>query len=263
MLIYICHITNAEEKKALLVLLIAFLSLLIILISFLKAIFKLIKKNNKLFLAKLEAELTAKEQERERIAKDLHDEIGSALTGINMYLQGLEVKGDRNIILLGKAKKSIQESFTQLNQIMNDLYPATLAKYGLEKSLVEMFDAIHVTGLLHIVYLNEINQIDEYFENTHKIHIFRIVREIVTNTIKHANSKTLSVRFSKKKDLIILETSDNGIGYENKSPQHTHGRGLQNILNRVEIINAEIFLETEQNKGVQYTIEIPIANEKG
>ena len=180
-----------------------------------------------------------------------------------MYLQGLEVTGDRNNILLGKAKKSIQESFTQLNQIMNDLYPATLAKYGLEKSLVEMFDAIHVTGLLHIVYLNEINQIDEYFENTHKIHIFRIVREIVTNTIKHANSKTLFVRFSKKKDLIILKTSDNGIGYENKSPQHTHGRGLQNILNRVEIINAEIFLETEQNKGVQYTIEIPIANEKG
>ncbi len=104
-----------------------------------------------------------------------------------MYLHGLEVTGDRNMILLGKALKSIQESFIQLNQIMDDLYPATLAKYGLEKSLVEMFDAIHVTGLLNIVYLNEINQIDEYFENTHKIHIFRIVREIVTNTIKHAN----------------------------------------------------------------------------
>lgn len=253
-----------EKEKVIIYIVIATSIFLIVFLSvFIYNVIKYQKLNRKLTIEKLYSEIIGREQERERIAKDLHDEIGSALTGINMYLHGLEVTGDRNMILLGKALKSIQESFIQLNQIMDDLYPATLAKYGLEKSLVEMFDAIHVTGILHIVYLNEINQIDEYFENTHKIHIFRIVREIVTNTIKHANSKTLSVRFSKKKDLIILETSDNGIGYENKSHQHTHGRGLQNILNRVEIINAEIFLETEQNKGVKYTIEIPIANEKG
>jgi signal transduction histidine kinase len=145
---------------------------------------------------------------------------------------------------------------------MNDLYPVSLENYGLESSLEELIEQINYSNQIRIIFINEVENLNEEISKNDKIHIFRIIKEIINNTIKHSNSNILSIRFTKINDFIRIETIDQGIGYDKNHLNYNQlGHGIKNIINRVELINGTICLESDINKGVQYTIEIPIKNE--
>lgn len=248
-----------SEKKAYIILLISSISLLIIIGSFFTAIFKQLRTNRKLFEEKLCAEMTGREEERKRISKDLHDELGSTLTGANMYLQVLNGDVDHDKQVISKVQSSVSRSLEQIKQIMNDLYPVSLDNYGLVACLNEFIEEINQLNAINIIFTNTVENIEAKILKEHKIHIFRIIKEISQNTIKHADSSVLSLRFSQNDNKIILETIDQGKGFDGDDKAYTNkGRGLNNIISRVELISGEIYLDTRPQKGVHYTIEIPI-----
>jgi len=250
-----------SEKKAYIILLISSISLLIILGSFFTAIFKQLRNNRKLFEEKISAEMTGREEERKRISKDLHDELGSTLTGANLYLQATkgDVYYDKQIIL--KVQSSLSRSLEQIKQIMNDLYPISLDNYGLVSCINELIEEMNQLNALNIIFTNNVENLDAKILKEHKIHIFRIIKEISQNTMKHSNSPVLSLRFSENNNKIVLETIDQGLGFDgNNDSIIKKGHGLTNIINRIELINGVIFLDARPQKGVHYTIEIPILN---
>jgi signal transduction histidine kinase len=97
----------------------------------------------------------------------------------------------------------------------------------------------------------------------HKIHLFRIFKEITQNTIKHSNSKILSIRISETHKSIFIETVDQGLGFDGNANgfRHKGHHGIKNIINRVELMSGVIFLDARLQKGVEYTIEIPKIND--
>jgi signal transduction histidine kinase len=234
----------------------------IILIVFLLNIIVYHIKNKKLYLNNIGAEMNGREEERKRISKDLHDDLGATLSAVKMYLQGINLTQEDNSINLSKATNGLNEGLSMIRYIMNDLYPISIENFGLESSLEELIEEINYSKQIRIIFINEVENLNDKIEKNDKIHIFRIIKEIINNTIKHSNSIILSIRFTKINDFVKLETIDQGTGYDKNHLNYNNlGHGIKNIINRVELINGTIFLESEINKGVQYTIEIPIKNE--
>jgi signal transduction histidine kinase len=243
-----------------LILLIGFL-LLFLLVIYFYYVFKYHKKSIKLYTEKLSAEMTGREEERKRISKDLHDELGSTLIGANMYLQVLNGDVDHDKQIISKVKSSISRSLEQIKQIINDLYPISLENYGLISSLNEFIDEMNQLSRVNIIFTNLVQNLETKILKEHKIHIFRIIMEISQNTMKYSKSPVLSLRFSENNNKIVLETIDQGHGFDaNDNSVRRKGHGLKNIINRVELINAVVFLDASPKKGVHYTIEIPIPN---
>ena len=250
---------HGSEKKAYIILLIAGISLVIILAGFFTAILKQIKKNRILFEEKLNAEMTGREEERKRISKDLHDELGATLTGVQMYLQGVNGNSALDNSIVGKAHSGVTNCLNLIKQIMNDLYPISLDNYGLLSCLNELIEEINQTAKINIIFTNTVEDLELKIQKEHKIHIFRIIKEITQNTLKYAKSKVLSIRLSEDKNNIFLDTLDQGLGFDaNDKCIFQKGHGINNIVSRVELIGAVLYLDARPEKGVHYTIEIPI-----
>ena len=248
---------HEQEYKAYIILLILGLILIFFLIIFILNIFKYQKKNRELFIKSLHAEMQGRELERKRIAKDIHDDLGATLSSANMYLQAIE--GVSENTHLNNAVKCITNGIESLRTIMNDLYPISLDKYGLLACLNEFTEEIHQTGKMKITLSNTAENLELLIQKAHKIHLFRIIKEITHNTLKYAESKTLSIQFSEKENAILLETFDQGIGFDgNDTNTLQKGHGIQNIISRVELMGGKIYLDARPKQGVHYTIELPI-----
>jgi signal transduction histidine kinase len=259
--LHICFIFNGYEEKAYATLLVASFALLIILSIFFFSLLKQIKKNRTLFSKIIESEMIGRENERKRISGDLHDDLCATLSGTFMQLQmvsGATCDDQNN---LQRSGLNILNCIEIAKNIMNDLYPPTLEKYGLINSLEEYFNEIMCLYKIEILFQNEVHSIESKIIKEHTIHLFRIFKEITQNTIKHSKSAFLSVNLKESQKLIIIETNDQGVGFdfENyKSNRKSHG--INNIINRVEIMQGVIYLNTIPGKGVNYIIEIPFDN---
>jgi len=251
---------HEKEYQAYIILLIIGGILIAFLTLFIFNIFKYHKKNIDLFKENKVAEINGREIERKRISNDLHDELASTLTGANMYLQVVKGETDHDKQIISKIQSSLALSLEQIKQIMNDLYPVSLDNYGLVVCLNEFIEEMNQLGALNIIFTNNVENIETKILKEHKIHIFRIIKEISQNTIKHSHSPVLSLRFSESDNKIILETIDQGQGFDGDDKAYKKmGRGLNNIISRVELISGEIYLDARPQKGVHFTIEIPIS----
>jgi signal transduction histidine kinase len=249
-----------KENSIKYLILIIGLLLSFLLIIYFYYVLKYHNKSIKLYTEKLSAEMTGREEERKRISKDLHDELASTLTGANMYLQVVKGETDHDKQIISKIQSSLALSLEQIKQIMNDLYPVSLDNYGLVVCLNEFIGEMNQLGALNIIFTNNVENIETKILKEHKIHIFRIIKEISQNTIKHSHSPVLSLRFSESDNKIILETIDQGQGFDGDDKAYKKmGRGLNNIISRVELISGEIYLDARPQKGVHFTIEIPIS----
>lgn len=203
--------------------------------------------------------MVGREEERKRISKDLHDDLGATITGAKMFLQGIQGKSDMDNLNISKAHGSVSQCMILVRQIMNDLYPVSLDTYGLVSGISEFIEEINQKDKLNILFSNNVNDLEAKIPKDHKIHLFRIIKEIIQNTIKHSKSKVIAIQFSETSNLIILDTVDEGIGFDGNSNSYLKkSHGIRNIINRVELIGGILFLDARINKGVQYTIEIPV-----
>lgn len=237
------------------ILIILFIVLLFF-IAFTAILILLFRKNKSLFIEKMTAEYISRGEERQRISKDLHDEFGALLSSTKMYLSSINLsKIDEEVF--SKTISSISNGLEILHRITNDLYPSALNKNNLNSAI---FDLIHENcdriNLTVDTNLKDVN-LDNLFENRNKAQVYWILKEIIINTIKHAGTKYLSIKFIITENVLCITTKDNGIGYDLNIINNA-GNGLVNITNRVEILKGTIEVETEINKGVIYQIKIPI-----
>lgn len=205
--------------------------------------------------------MMGREEERKRISNDLHDELSPTITGAKMYLEGIQGKADLDTQNIAKAHSSVSKCMDVIRQIMNDLYPVSIDNYGFTPSLSEYVNEMNLTDKINIIYSNTVLDLENKINKEDKIHLFRIIKEITQNTLKHSNSKVLSIRFSENFNSVIIETVDQGVGFDGNSEEYRFkGHGIKSIINRVELMRGEIYLEARLEKGVQYTIQIPKAN---
>jgi signal transduction histidine kinase len=201
------------------------------------------------------------EKERSRIAADLHDELGSLISAIKINLECLDTsENPENIAILEKTGNYIDTTMQKIREISNNLMPKILEQSGIIAAVTDFINMIDVKSKISIKFDHEL--IDESsIPEEYKPHLFRIIQELLNNAVKHAKSTQILIQIILKNQNLIMTIKDNGIGFdENIDITKIKSDGLRNIIRRAELINGKVILESQLNKGTNYTIEIPLKN---
>jgi len=202
------------------------------------------------------------ENERIRVAKDLHDSLGQQLSAVKFYLETLiNITEDKKISpILTKSGDALKAAQAELREICFDLMPMTLETYGLVESVHELCRKIGHKNLLEFIILP-----DKHFPLLNKqleIAIFRIVQEFINNSIKHGRATriTLKFNFGRDKDEVKIELKDDGKGFDKNKLYSGSGTGmgLQNVRSRIRSYDGTIKINSLPGKGTEYGILIPL-----
>ena len=249
---------DAKETSLYTAILITSVILGIIIIYFIVSIIRQQRRTVNIYKQSLFTEITTLEKERSRMAADLHDEVGPVLSAIKLRIGSLDIHNKDDEEEVEKTNQQIDHLLKRMREISFDLMPSSLLRKGLPTALNEFIEYCSKSSLLCIKFQHTLVDLTE----KQAINLYRIIQEIIHNTIKHAEATELLIELRTEKKLIILATKDNGKGfdYDSKSKEAS-GLGLQNLLRRTEIIDGKMFFESKKGKGTTYIFEIPIAED--
>lgn len=199
------------------------------------------------------------EKERTRFAKDLHDGLGTLLSSINIYLSliksgDLEEIEKKNIVNFAKAL--IDEAILNTKEIANNLKPNIISRFGLVPSLQSFCKKVNETGVINISFNSDIKK---DINKESEVALFRIIKELINNTLKHASASKIDINITDDENVLIFDFQDNGIGFDTNKiidQEETDGTGIQNIISRIKTINGSYVIESNKKQGTKFVIKI-------
>jgi two-component system NarL family sensor kinase len=202
--------------------------------------------------------IEALEQERKVIAADLHDDIGPLLSATLFKLGELEPQREIEKKLLDESKQHIDSIFSRIRDLSSMLVPRSIQRKGPLYALEEFNELYEGKHSLRIEIIPVACKGLSAFRS---LHLFRMLQEIMHNAIKHSRAERLVVAGEVQKNKLVIQTSDNGVGFD-LSPLAEHpGLGLQNLRLRAKMIGATLTTETGKGKGTHYKIELSLEDE--
>ncbi len=227
----------------------------IIIIFFVISVIRYHQRYINLQKERIQAQIMIQEQERKRIANDLHDSLGPMLSTVKLYMHGIAVSNDTDKQSLAKASGYIDETISNLREISYNLLPSSLDRNDLAVVVREFISRIAGRHILKIHFDAAENA---FIQKKIEIHLFRIIQEIVHNTLKHADATVLKLLITSQSGSLFLISEDNGKGFDlNASRGGTEGLGLKSIENRCEMINATLKIISAKNEGCKIIIKVP------
>ena len=211
-------------------------------------------------LTATEAVLKGEEQERTRLAKDLHDGLGGMLSGIKYSfntMKGNLIMTQENAHAFERSMDMLDSSIKEMRRVAHNMMPEALVKFGLGTALKDFCNDINSMGVLRISY-QSINVENVMIEQTTAITVYRIVQELINNTIKHAGAANAIVQLTKTDSTLSLTVEDDGKGFDKNILNFSKGIGWSNIQNRVDFLKAFLDVRTEKEKGTSVLVEIKI-----
>ncbi len=205
----------------------------------------------------LQAIISTEERERSRFAQDLHDDLGPLLSTVKLYIKSFETVKDlkHRETAINQSIRTIDEAIISIKELSNNISPHVLRNFGLTSGINSLVNKINETKSIKISFTSGIK---ERLGDSAESSIFRIVSELINNTIKHANATRVYIEINKSDNDFILTYSDNGIGFKVESAlKKKMCRGLNNILNRVNLLGGEADLDSSPNDGLNVFIRLP------
>jgi signal transduction histidine kinase len=206
--------------------------------------------------ARISAVFQAQEEERRRIAKELHDGIGQTISAIKMNYQSLSGKAIEKELApdFEKIGKMLENAGAEVRNISHQMLPKELEQFGLIPAVEGMLSQNLENAPLK--YEFEHSGFTERIGNQIELAIFRILQELINNAMKHSKANLLTVQLVKLKSHVVLNVSDNGIGFD-VEVQKRSGIGLLNIASRTDAIKGHLHYESAPGKGTTVTIRTP------
>jgi signal transduction histidine kinase len=211
-------------------------------------------------LTATEAVLKGEEQERTRLAKDLHDGLGGMLSGIKYSfntMKGNLVMTPDNAQAFERSMDMLDSSIKEMRRVAHNMMPEALVKFGLDTALKDFCNDISKSGALQVSY-QSIGLENTTIEQTVAITIYRIVQELINNTMKHAAAKTALVQVTKVDGHLSVTVEDDGKGFDTSMLNRSKGIGWSSIQNRVEFLKGTLDVQSENEKGTSVYIEVNI-----
>ena len=211
-------------------------------------------------LTAAEAVLRGQEQERGRLAKDLHDSLGGMLSGIKhsfTHMKETLIMTPENLKAFERGLEMLDVSINEFRQVAHNMMPDTLVKYGLNAAIRDYCAGFNSSDKFKITYQSynidplEINQ-------TTSITIYRVIQELVNNIIKHASATEAVVQVTREDNKLLITVEDNGKGFDPADLTAKKGIGWSNINNRIEYLKGKIDIDSKPGKGTAVNIEINI-----
>lgn len=205
----------------------------------------------------LNSTIMTQEHERARIAKDLHDEVGSRLNVMHLFLHQLTRKVPEAKAHITEVLEVITQTIQTTRRISHELLPPTLEKFGLATAFEEFLEQLKQADDLAISYEHE-GERPCGLTTEIELNLFRIAQELLQNTIKYAQASHAYLHLQQTQDKLILRYRDDGKGFDPSSPSARKGLGLQNIESRLQIIDGTWQLRSQPGQGVGVRIEVKL-----
>jgi len=200
--------------------------------------------------ALLRAALQSQEEERKRIGRDLHDDVGSALSNLRMVLSSApDVQAGH--------KPLIDNIITTVRNISHTLSPPGLELFGLDYALHELCDTFNTSGKIKLAFQNNAVKETEGIGLQNALTIYRVMQELISNTVKHAKATVINIGIDKAGEALDVFYTDNGVGVT-LTPSKKMGMGMQNIEGRLSMINASYEIESSPGNGFSIFIKLPL-----
>lgn len=194
--------------------------------------------------------------ERERLARDLHDSLNPQLSAINLKLDTIQCNDDEFGSIKNRIRDDINQAVVRIRQISHNLMPANLKLNNLHFVFKDYIINAQ-TPEIQIKFTSEIEHLK--FNETKKFHLFYILMELIQNTCKHskANKIEIQLNYNESKKTLYFNYLDNGIGIK-EDIFEKNGIGIKNIVSRLKILNADFKLNTDNEFQINISIRNPI-----
>jgi two-component system, NarL family, sensor kinase len=213
-------------------------------------------ESEKLVLAG-EAVIKGQEEERGRLAKDLHDGLGGMLSGVKFSLSNMKsnvILDADSMLVFERSLDMLDHSISELRRVAHNMMPEVLVRFGLSEALKSYCESLRTSQMFKIDY-QSVGVVGRLPEKT-EIFVFRIVQELLNNVIKHAQASHVLVQLAQHETEVSLTVEDNGIGF-NPHQQSTVGAGLTSVQSRVEYLKGKIDIQSNSGQGTSVHVTIP------
>lgn len=199
--------------------------------------------------------INSQEDERQRIARDLHDGVGQTILAAKYAISSFTKGNNTDTSLLERGKVLIDMASQELREVYTGIYPSMLTELGIGATINWFIrNFLEISGII----VNYRNTLIEDISYNLKVNIYRIIQELFNNIVKHSNAGTVNFSLIQADQFIIIEISDDGEGFEiEKTRKRSTGAGLINVRQRVEYLKGHIEMESMQGK-TWIKIEIPL-----
>ena len=260
---------TVQEGQVFLMITVAVLVMLLLALAFVALFYysqkSLLSEKNKRQLLQIQHQETVlqqsilvQEEERKRIARELHDEIGSKLNAILMQLHRLNKFAGENPGFkptMSDIQNLIHSTIKTTRQISHDLLPPTLEAFGLVEAIKELADTFNQTGQLLVDFQLSANE-RPLDDQQAQLHLFRIIQELINNSVKHGDADQVNIQLALKENGLELSYKDDGKGFDLEQVQLNKGLGMQNIQSRLELIDGQLQLNSSPGAGMLAQIHL-------
>jgi PAS domain S-box-containing protein len=207
----------------------------------------------------MNAIIETEEKERKRFSEDLHDELGSLLSTIKIYINTLhkeEIEAERKNELVGFTNQLIDQAIQNSKEIANNLSPNVIKRFGLISAITSFCEKIQASAGVAVHF--DASAYSHKLKEDEEISIYRIVNELVNNTLKHARASHIDIVFMSSNKLLTICYNDDGEGFDfEKTLQgSSKGLGLQNIASRVNSLNGTYKVSSGKPDGFSIQLEL-------
>ncbi len=210
-------------------------------------------------LIAVDSMLQGQEEERSRLAKDLHDGLGGLLSGVKFSLSNMKdnlIITPDNMAVFERSLDMLDTSIKELRRVAHNMMPELLTKFGLDEALKEYCNSINTTNLLSVKYQSI--GMDTRIEKSSEIIIYRIIQELLNNIMKHAAATEAMVQLIKEEGRFSIIVEDNGKGFDTGLLKNNKGAGLTSIQSRVDYLKGKMDIHSEADKGTLVNIEFNV-----
>ncbi len=206
-------------------------------------------------LLSIDAMVEGQEKERQRVANELHDDLGSLMATAKLHFDGIAI--DRKDTSLNTLGKLLEQAYEKVRGIAHSKNSGVMANEGLIPALKKMTRLISETSKISIEV--EDFGLQERMENSLELTMFRIIQELTTNIIKHAEATKGSIHLTQHENSLNILIEDNGVGFDlSEVKTHKDGIGIYNIERRIEHLGGNFTIDSSLGKGTTIIIDIPI-----
>lgn len=214
-------------------------------------------------LSATEAVLKGEEQERARLAKDLHDGLGGMLSGIKYSLHTMKgnlIMTPENAQAFERSIDMLDSSIAEMRRVAHNMMPEALVKFGLDTALKDFCNDINQSGALQVTY-QSMGLGEAAIDQTKTVTVYRIVQELLNNTIRHAAAKKALVQLTFDSGQLSITVEDDGQGFDPAILQRSRGMGWSNIQSRIDFLKGKWDVHSQPGKGSSVHIELNTQHE--
>ncbi len=208
--------------------------------------------------SRLQEMIDWQENERRRLSRELHDGIGQLLLSAKFRMGRISGKTENDKTIIDETQGIIQQAVHDVRDISNDLMPSVLNEFGLITGIKNLCEQIRVDYKADVNFVTNIESLPKDKVSTY---IYRIVQEVFSNIIKHANASKIDISLFDHGKYTELIVSDDGQGFDANNVSELRGNGLRNISERVNLLNGNCKISSEKGKGTVIKILIPKTNQ--